>query len=150
MPPSNPDPTDAELVDSFPYVQVDHDTKYLYRGWLERRLLVNRCGDCGHWHHPPKPVCPQCLSGSLEPTEVSGRGVIHLSMLLHQGPRAPGVDYVAGPHPVVTVELEEQAALRITTTLVDGPEAAEIGTPGERTWIERHGSPFPAFRTRGS
>ena len=32
-----------------------------------------------------------------------------------------------------------------------GPlEDVKIGLSVELTWIERHGSPFPAFRTRGS
>ena len=148
MSPQNTDITDAELVERFPYARVDHDTKHLYRGWLERRLLVNRCGDCGHWHHPPKPVCPKCLSDHLEPTQVSGRGEVYLTMLIHQGPPAPEVDYAKGPHPVVTVELEEQPGLRITSTVLDGPDAAVIGTPVELAWTERHGVPFPAFKKR--
>ena len=27
---------DATLVERFPYAQIDHDTKHLFRGWLER------------------------------------------------------------------------------------------------------------------
>ena len=34
---------DAALVERFPYVRIDHDTKHLYRGWLDQRLLINRC-----------------------------------------------------------------------------------------------------------
>jgi uncharacterized OB-fold protein len=139
--------TDAELVDRLTRQRVDHDNKEYYRGWLERRLLMNRCHDCGRWHHPPKPVCPNCWSSDIRPTEVSGRGTIHLLMLLHQGPPAPGVDYAAGPHPVATVELVEQPALRLTTTIVDCPlDEIAIGMPVELTWIERDGAPFPVFR----
>ena len=140
---------DAQLVERFPFVQIDHDTKHLYRGWLEKRLLLNRCDSCGNIHHPPKPVCPVCWSSDLTPTEVSGRGVIHSTILLHQGPPAPDVDYAAGPHPVVTVELEEQEALRFTSTIIEcSREAIRIGLPVELTWIERFGSPFPVFRPR--
>ncbi len=138
---------DETLVQSFPYAQIDHDTKHMYRGWLEKRLLMMRCDECGLFNHPAKPVCPGCWSHDLTPTEVSGRGVIHLRMLLHQGPPAPGVDYAKGPHPVMTVELEEQAGLRFTTTLIDCPlEEAQIGLPVELDWIDRFGSPFPVFR----
>jgi uncharacterized OB-fold protein len=139
--------TDAELVDRLPRLRVDHDNKEFYRGWLQRRLLINRCTACGKWHHPPKPVCPHCWSDDLEPTEVSGRGTIHLLMLLHQGPPAPGVDYSAGPHPVATVELIEQDALRLTSTIIDCPvREITIGMPVELAWIERDGAPFPVFR----
>ena len=68
-------------------------------------------------------------------------------MLLHQGPPAPGVDYSAGPHPVATVELDEQSALRLTTTIIDCPvDDIAIGQSVELAWIERDGAPFPVFR----
>ncbi len=141
--------SDADLVDRFVRVRVDHDNKAFYRGWLERRLLLNRCRACGRWHHPPKPICPECWSGDLEPTEVSGRGTVHLLILLHQGPPAPGVDYAAGPHPVATVELAEQEGLRFTSTVVGCPaREVQIGMPVELTWIERDGAPFPVFQPR--
>ena len=139
--------TDAELVERLPRLRVDYDNREFYRGWLQRRLLINRCDSCRQWHHPPKPVCPHCWSKDLHATEVSGRGTVHLLMLLHQGPPAPGVDYSVGPHPVATVELVEQPALRLTSTVVGCPvEDIAIGMAVELTWIDRDGVPFPAFR----
>ncbi len=140
---------DAALVERFPYARIDHDNKHFYRGWIGERLLIQRCEGCAHFHHPPKPICPRCWSDALVPTPVSGRGVIHLVMLLHQGPPAEGVDYARAPHPVVTVELEEQEGLRFTSTVVDcPPEDVRIGLPVELAWIERSGAPFPVFRPR--
>ncbi len=140
---------DAQLVELFPQAKVDHDNKHMFRGWLEQRLLVQRCDDCLCFHHPPKPVCPRCWSQALTPTAVSGRGVVHLAILLHQGPPAPGVDYAKAPHPVVTVELEEQEGLRFTSTVVDCPlDEIRIGLPVQLAWIDRLGVPFPAFRPR--
>ena len=140
---------DAALVERFPYAQIDHDNKHLFRGWLGERLLIHRCDECAHFHHPPKPICPRCWSASLTPTRVSGRGGVHLTILLHQGPPAPGVDYAKAPHPVVTVELEEQEGLRFTSTVVDcALEDVRIGLPVELAWIDRSGAPFPVFRPR--
>jgi uncharacterized OB-fold protein len=140
---------DATLVERFPWVQVSHDNKHLFRAWLDERLLINRCDDCGRFHHPPRPICPECWSWNITPTEVSGRGVIHLAMFLRQGPPAPDVDYAKGPHPVVTVELEEQEGLRFSSTVIDCPlERVRIGLPVELAWIERYGAPFPVFRPR--
>ena len=71
-------------------------------------------------------------------------------MFLRQGAPAPDVDYTKGPHPVVTVELEEQESLRFSSTVIDAPiEEITIGQPVELAWIERYGSPFPVFRLRG-
>jgi uncharacterized OB-fold protein len=92
-------------------------------------------------------MCPACWSWKVVPTAVSGRGTVHLFITLHQGPAAEGVDYAKAPHPVVTVELAEQAGLRFTGTMVGCALGdIRIGMPVEATWIERNGSPYPAFR----
>ena len=98
---------DAALVARFPWVQINHDSKHHFRGWLDKQLLINRCDDCSKFHHPPKPICPECWSSNLTPTAVSGSGTVHLAMHLHQGAPAPGVDYAKGAHPVVSVDLDD-------------------------------------------
>jgi uncharacterized OB-fold protein len=138
--------TDEELVVRFAGQGVDHDNKEMFRARLERRLLVNRCDDCGLWRNPPRPICPSCWSTNVRPTEVSGRGTIHLAIFLYQGPPAEGVDYDT-PHPVVTVELDEQEGLRVTSTVVGASnEEIAIGRRVELDWIERNGAPLPVFR----
>ena len=142
--------SDAELMRRLAHLPVERDTAEHYRGYLRRELVMNRCADCRRWHHPMRPMCPACWSWKVDPTAVSGRGIVHLIVELHQGPPADGVDY-AQPHPVVTVELEEQVGLRFTSTIV-GCAAADvrIGAPVELGWIERNGSPYPAFRRRAN
>ncbi len=140
---------DAALVARFPWVQITHDSKHHFRGWLDRKLLINKCDDCGSMHHPPKPVCPECWSSALTPTEVEGTGTVHLAMHLHQGAPAPGVDYTKGPHPVVAVELDGTDGVRFSSTVIDLPvEEVVIGLPVQLDWIERYGHPFPVFRKR--
>lgn len=147
---SSPDPSglgDLELVEAYAPLVVDADTAAFYRGWLAHELRVSRCDACGHRFLPARPVCPICWSRDIGTEAVSGRGTIFLCMLLHQGPPAPGVDYSAGPHPVVTVELEEQPGLRFTSTVVGTPAAdLAVGQPVALDWIERNGVPLPAFR----
>ena len=139
-------PSDEELLERFAHLRIERDAADFYRGWLAHELRMHRCADCGHWHHPPRPMCPVCWSWNVRATPVSGRGEIHLLMRLHQGPPAPGVDYAAGPYPVVTVELDEQPALRFTSTVVHAePHEVAIGQRVQLAWIERHGAPFPVF-----
>ena len=142
--------SDDELVSRFAGHRVDHDSAEHFRGRLDHRLLINRCRQCGTWHHPPLPICPACWSTDVQPTEVAGTGSIHLLVFLHQGPPAPGVDY-STPHPVATVELDEQPGLRFTSTVI-GAANDEIGI-GRRVrldWIERAGLPLPVFRLEGT
>ncbi|MGX7678456.1 Zn-ribbon domain-containing OB-fold protein [Jatrophihabitans sp. DSM 45814] len=138
--------SDTELLDRFPNVLINHDNKAFYRGWTEKRLLLPKCSDCGYWQGVQRPVCPNCWSFNVEPTEVRGVGRVHLLIWLYQGPPAPDVDY-STPHPVATVELEEQEGLRYTSTIIDVQQGdIAIGDSVELAWIERYGQPFPVFK----
>ncbi len=140
------DVSDEELVTRFAGRQVDRDNAANYRGWLEHRLLINRCADCGTWHERPRPCCPACWSTNLVATEVQGTGTIFMAIFLHQGPPAEGVDY-STPHPVVTVELDEQPGLRISSTVIGAPnDEIVIGRRVTLDWIERNSAPMPVFR----
>jgi uncharacterized protein len=137
--------SDEELVDRFPGQPITHDNAEHYRGRLARQLLMNRCGACGHWHAPPKPVCPECWSFDVEAKPVRGEGTIFMAIFLHQGPPVPGVDYTV-PYPVVTVELDEQPGLRFTSTVIGADnDAICVGKRVRLGWIERAGAPLPAF-----
>ena len=47
----------------------------------------------------------------------------------------------------VTVELEEQPGLRLTSTVIGSPnDDIVIDAPVELDWIERDGAPLPVFR----
>jgi uncharacterized OB-fold protein len=143
--------SDEDLLRRFGGYGVDRESAPHFRARLERRLLMNRCRACGTWHHPPKPICPHCWSPEVVPTEVAGSGTIHLAIFLYQGPPAEGVDY-ATPYPVVTIELDEQPALRLTSTVVGARnEDIVLGARVALEWIERSGVPTPVFRlTDGS
>jgi uncharacterized OB-fold protein len=142
--------SDEELFQRYRDQPVNHDTRARYLGWLEHKVLVDRCADCGRFQEPPSPVCAACWSSDIVPTEVAGTGTIHMAILLHQGPPAEGVDY-ATPYPVVVVELDEQEGLRYTGTVVGTPnEDVRIGRRVELAWIERGGGPRPAFRVVGA
>jgi uncharacterized protein len=144
------EPSNDELVQRFPGEPITHDNADHYRGRLRRQLLLNRCTDCGGWHAPPKPVCPECWSSRVEATPVTGNGTIFMAIFLHRGPTAPGVDY-STPYPVVTVELEEQEGLRFTSTVVGTRnDEIRIGEPVRLEWIDRAGVPYPVFALRDS
>jgi uncharacterized OB-fold protein len=137
--------TDEQLLERYPDVGLDHVNKHFYRGLLHRELRVNRCAECGWWHHRPKPLCPRCWSKNVIATPVAGTGTIHLAIFLHQGPPAEGVDY-AKPHPVTTVELDEQEGLRFTSTVVHVPnEDIAIGKRVQLAWVDRDQRPYPVW-----
>jgi uncharacterized OB-fold protein len=137
---------DAEVLERFPGVRLDHLNKQYYRGLLRRELLAGRCRACGRWHTPLRPICPSCWSPEVSPAPVSGRGTVHLLTFLHQGPTAPGVDYTGG-FPLAAIELAEQPGLRVQATVIDCPrDQLRVGLEVELTWVDRDGAPWPAFR----
>jgi uncharacterized OB-fold protein len=140
-----PSITDQEVLEAYPTVPVDQDSVNHFRGRLERRLLINHCEDCGHWHQPPRSVCPRCWSNGIEACEVSGQGTLALVTVLHRGTPVEGIDYEAG-YVLGAVELREQPGLRFTAPLVDVP-SPHLGMPMQLTWIQRQGAPVPAFTT---
>jgi uncharacterized OB-fold protein len=147
--PTELEESDEELLARFADVAVDHVNKHFYRGLLHKEVRLNRCADCGTWHHRPKPICPSCWSKNLVATPIAGTGTIHLLILLHQGPPAEGVDY-STPHPVATVELDEQEGLRFTSA-VEGADldTLAIGDRVRLDWITRNDRPYPVWRVEG-
>ena len=135
------------VLEAFPGSAIDYDNIEFYRGLLDHRYLASRCSDCGFWHVPPGPICPRCWSSGVEPTEVSGDGVVYMSVLLHRG--APSVTSPGAPYPIVTVELVEQTGLRISTMITACPrDELRIGLPVTLTWLDGPRVPLPVFRPK--
>jgi uncharacterized OB-fold protein len=142
------DITDETVLARYPQLRLDHVNKDFYRGLLSHQLLLGRCADCGRWHTPLRPRCPECWSVNVRREAVQGVGTVHLLTLLHQGPPSPDVDY-STPWPLAAVELVEQPGLRVPATIVDcPPDELRIGLEVSLTWITRDGAPWPAFRPR--
>jgi uncharacterized protein len=92
-----------------PVPVADDLTRPFWEAARERRLLVQKCGACGYYNHPPRSVCDACLSQQLAFAPVSGRGTIYTFTVMHQkdvagfGEEAPFIN--------VVVELDEQPRL---------------------------------------
>jgi uncharacterized protein len=127
-----------------PRPSITRDSEFFWDGLNEHRLLVRRCSACGHLHHPPGPLCPQCHSSAWAPQPLRGRGIVHSFVVVHQ-PQLPGFDY---PLPVVLVELEE--GVRLVGNLRDVELAdVAIGLPVEAVFVEvEPGFVLYAFRPR--
>ena len=139
--------SDDDVFERFPDVLITYDNIEHYRGLLQRRLLINRCDDCGYWIYPHRPLCPRCWSWSVTPTEVSGHGRVYLLTKIRHTRANDRAGRRQGSVVLVTVELAEQPGLRYLAT-VDGAAFEDLrhDMPVELTWIERDGLPVPAFR----
>ena len=132
---------EEELLNAWPGIRIDADNAAFYRGLLERQLLIHRCDDCQHWHHPPRPLCPKCWSTTITATPVSGNGFVALVTTIRSGRDQPGVSYADG-YPLVAIELDEQPGLRVTGTIPHAAsEAIEVGDRVRMIWRDIEGRP---------
>lgn len=134
---------DFTVFELYPDVQVNRDNVEYYRGLAERRLLINRCGDCGTWIYPHRPSCPECWSWSVKAEEVSGLGSVFMwtTLMQQRSPSAP-----PEPMPVAAVDFAEQKGLRYLARIVNcAPEQIYHDMPVRLTWIEIGGLEWPAF-----
>jgi uncharacterized protein len=141
--------SDEDIFVHFHDVKIDRDNIAHYRGLLAGKLLINRCTDCGHWIYPHRPLCPKCLSWNVAPTQVSGRGKLHMWTLLHHSrdPNRP----LTEPLQTAAIELVEQPGLRYLSQVVNCPvETLKHDMPVRLTWIEDRGRRWPAFEPTGA
>jgi uncharacterized OB-fold protein len=80
------------------------ETKPFWEAAKQRKLMVQRCKDCGQHYFYPRPLCPHCLSHNVEWTPVSGRGRLHTFVINYRPPRNFSVP---APFIIGIVELDE-------------------------------------------
>jgi uncharacterized OB-fold protein len=119
---------------------TDRDNRHFWEGVREERFLLQRCRGCGALRHPPRPMCPQCLSTEWRAEPASGRGRIYSFVVSHH-PSQPD----AAPRIIVLVELEE--GVRVIANL-QGLDWTEVRNelPVELFFDEIGGVPLPQFR----
>jgi uncharacterized protein len=141
---SNVAPDDAPDPPRRPPPIVTDDSAAFWAAAAEQRLVAQRCGECGRLRHPPRPMCPQCHSLSVEVVQLSGRGTLYSYSVLHH-PQHPAFEY---PVVAALVDLDEGVRLVSNLTGVD-PGDVRIGMPLDVEFEAREGgTSVPVFRPR--
>jgi uncharacterized OB-fold protein len=112
----------------------------------ERRLVAQRCAECGYYNHPPRPTCDRCSSQSLQFAPLSGRGTIYTYTVMHQ-PNVAGFEEEI-PYVNIVVQLDEQPMLFMVSNLPRA-ELDKIRIGGRvEVWFEERGPDLviPQFR----
>jgi uncharacterized OB-fold protein len=119
--------------DDFPLPDVNEPlTAPYFAGAARGELLITYCDACGEYVWFPRPECPHC-HGALSWRPVSGRGALFSWATV----RRPFLPAFADAVPFVTalVALEEDAAVRVVTYLVDAePETLTADEPVQVTF----------------
>lgn len=91
------------------------DTKAFWAGGANGELLITRCRGCGHFFHPPAPICWRCRSTDVGPEPASGRATV-AAYTVNWQPWIPGLE---PPYIVAMVELADEPDVRLITNIVD-------------------------------
>ena len=135
-------------VTSYPTVPIANpDTQPFWDGCQRNELLLQRCGNCGHYRHPPSPVCSRCTSQACEWVAASGSGAVYTFTVVHDQ-RAPGWEELV-PYVLAVIELDEGPHILSNVVDVD-PKLVKIGMNVEVTFKAIGEQKAPFFRPRGS
>lgn len=106
---------------------VDNENRGYWEAAKKHELRIQKCQNCGLRVHPPRPMCPRCLSTEKEWALSSGRGIIYSWVnFVYDKSAYPGIKV---PYAVVIVEMEDEG-IRILTNVVDmTPDDIYIGMP---------------------
>ena len=87
-------------------------------------MLINRCQDCHHYHHPPAPICHVCLSKRIQPVAVAGRGSIVSFTINHEA----WVPDLTVPFVIAYVAIDEQSDVWLMSNIIGcSPDQVFIG-----------------------
>lgn len=90
------------------------ESNAFWTGGRNGDLVISRCHACGHFFHPPGPICWRCRSTDVAPEPVSGRATV-AAYTVNRQPWIPGFE---PPYVVAMVELAEEPDVRLMTNIV--------------------------------
>jgi len=112
--------------DRRPLPRIDEESRGFWEALARHELYLQRCGSCERVRHPPRAVCPACLSSEIEWIRASGNGQVYSFTVTHQN-HAPGFRNRL-PYVLAVVELDEGVRMMTTIGGCD-PVEVRIGMP---------------------
>lgn len=104
-----------------------------YRFLADRKLMGTHCRDCGGLYLPPRAICPQCHSSSMDWYEFSGQGELAAFTSVFIGPARMSAAGYTRDNPYLTgiVRLAEgpMISARLIGLPADDPASIQIGAP---------------------
>ena len=81
------------------------EAKPYWDGLKDGKLMIPKCGDCGHTFFYPRILCPRCSSRAITWIQASGKGKLHAFGIAHQ--LFNRAFKVPAPFVLAMIELEE-------------------------------------------
>jgi uncharacterized OB-fold protein len=84
---------------------ITPEARPYWDGLKQGKLMLPRCGACGHVFFYPRVICPACAARDVGWIEASGRGRLHSFAIAHQSINR--AMKVPTPYVLALVELDE-------------------------------------------
>jgi uncharacterized OB-fold protein len=126
--------------------RLDAVNRPFWTGGAHGELKLMRCADCAAFVHPPRPICPKCLSENVAPQTVAGTGVIDTFTVNHQKWH-PALEV---PFVIARVAIDGAPGVYLTTNIVGCPvEEVEIGDRVSVKFLQQGEVYLPLFEKVG-
>jgi uncharacterized OB-fold protein len=123
---------------------VTPDAKSFWAAADEEKFVGQKCGDCGKFTFPPRPMCPHCHSLKREEVELSGYGTVH-SWTIPRHPHPFGFKEA----PVVAVIQLDEGIRMVSNVIGVAPEDVKMDMAVEVTFdATMNNHKVPVFRPR--
>ncbi|MDB5972532.1 MAG: Zn-ribbon OB-fold protein [Hydrocarboniphaga sp.] len=137
--PATPKPTRIAPI-------VTLDSKSFWDAADREEFVGQKCGDCGQFTFPPRPMCPHCHSLARVEVKLSGYGTVH-SYTIPRHPHPFGFKEA----PVVAVILLDEGIRFVSNVVGVTPEDMKFDMPVEVMFeptMNQH--KLPVFRPRST
>ncbi len=125
-----------------PLPRLDSDNRFFWTSGADGVLRFLQCEECATFVHPPRPVCPHCLSEAVTPAAVPGTGIIDTFTINHQKWR-PDLEV---PFVIARVAIDGAPGVILTTNIVGcAPDQVEFGDKVKVTFEQQDDVWIPLF-----
>ena len=122
---------------------LDQDNRFFWTSGADGQLRFLRCDECATFIHPPRPICPACLSEAVAPAVVPGSAVID-TFTINRQKWHPDMEV---PSIIARVAIDGAPGVILTTNIVDClPEDVEIGQRVTVSFARQDDVYLPLFR----
>jgi uncharacterized protein len=126
--------------------RLDAVNRPFWTGGAEGELRLMRCAECSVFIHPPRPVCPKCLSDNVAPQAVPGTGVVDTFTVNYQKWH-PQLEV---PFVIARVAIDGAPGVYLTTNIVGCPvEDVDIGDAVAVKFLQQGEVYLPLFEKIG-
>ena len=126
--------------------RLTSENRFFWTSGRDGVLRFLRCEACQSFVHPPRPICPNCLSEALAPAEVPGSGIV-ATYTINRQKWHPALEL---PYVIARIAIDGAPGVILTSNIVNcEPASVEIGDRVRVVFEQQEDVWFPLFEKTG-